>query len=287
MYVVSTPIGNLRDLTLRALDVLGGVERILAEDTRRTRKLLSHYDLHVPLESHHEHNEERRAPILVEKLALGASMAIVSDAGTPAISDPGWRLVRAAIDAGVDVVPVPGASAPLAALVASGLPADTFTFVGYPPRKTSEKRRFLTALRDLPGTLLLLESPRRLRSTLVSAIEVLGENRPAAIARELTKAHEELRRGSLSELLAALPVEPLRGEITLCVAAGNPPGDPEEVMDPAQLRRRYQELLESGTARAAALRQLVRESGRRRRDVYEAVVLGGRQPVSTDEEDPR
>ena len=204
LYVVATPIGNLGDLTRRAEHVLAGVDSILAEDTRRTRRLLSHLGISARLEAHHEHNEARSIPRLVERLKQGAALALVSDAGTPAIADPGYRLVRAAIDAAVPIVPVPGASAVLAALVGSGLPMDRFTFAGYPPRKDRERRRFLHRLADAPGTLVLLEAPRRIAATLSAAAEILGSSKGGA----RQGAHEGTRgvssRHSLDELAATL-----------------------------------------------------------------------------------
>jgi len=269
LYVVATPIGNLGDLTRRAERVLGGVDSILAEDTRRTRRLLSHLGISRRLEAHHEHNEARKIPKLIERLNDGAAMALVSDAGTPAVADPGYRLIGAAIDAGISVVPVPGASAVLAALVGSGLPTDRFTFAGYPPRKAGERRRFLSQLAPLQGTLVLLESPRRIAATLAAAAEILGE-RPAVLAREITKIHEEFRRGSLAELSATLEQE-VRGEITLCIG---PLDDvPQPAMDTAQLRARYEDKLAAGIDRGLAVRQLAAESGLRRRDVYGALHL--------------
>ena len=289
LYVVATPIGNLGDLTRRAEQVLGGVDAILAEDTRRTRRLLSHLGISARLEAHHEHNEARTVPRLIERLRAGASLALVSDAGTPAVADPGYRLVRAAIDAGAGVVPVPGASAVLAALVGSGLPTDRFTFVGYPPRKDGARRRFLRELSATAGTLVLLESPRRIGATLAAAAEILGD-RQAALARELTKLHEEFRRGSLAELLATLEHD-VRGEITLCI--GPPDDRPGPAPDDDQLRRSYADKLEAGIERSQALRQLAAESGLRRRDVYGALHLQPPEgvdekaapPTTTDEPD--
>lgn len=282
---MATPIGNLRDVTLRALDVLAGVDRVLAEDTRRTRKLLSHYGIGGRLEAYHEHNEESRTPRVVERIRGGESAALVTDAGMPSVSDPGYRLARAAAEAGVPVVPVPGASAPLAALVASGLPTDRFAFVGYAPRKAGERRDFLQQVGAFPGTAVLFESPRRLRATLEAAVEVLGRRRPAALARELTKAHEEFVRGDLGSLLAALPDE-VKGEITLCIGP-DPGGEAAPVPGDEELRRRHRELVASGMDRKEALRLLARETGLRRRDLYETVLLGGSGSDPTDGETER
>lgn len=278
LYVVATPIGNLGDLTRRAERVLGGVDVILAEDTRRTRRLLSHLGISKRLEAHHEHNEARAIPKLIDRLSAGAAMALVSDAGTPAVADPGYRLIGAAIDAGISVVPVPGASAVLAALVGSGLPTDRFTFVGYPPRKAGERKRFLGQLAETSGTLVLLESPRRIAATLTAAEEVLGD-RPAALAREITKLHEEFRRGSLAELSATLEAD-IRGEITLCIGPADDVQRP--TMDVAELQRRYRDKLAAGIERSVSVRQLATESGLHRREVYAALHL---QPAGASAEE--
>jgi len=279
LYLVATPIGNLDDITLRALAILRGVDLVLAEDTRRTRKLLSHFDIRARLLSLHEHNETARTPGLVARLAAGASMALVSDAGTPLVSDPGHELVRAAIDAGVPVVPVPGASALLAALTASGLPLDRFTFVGYLPRKGGARARLFEGLAEDPGTLVFLESPRRLARSLVDAAGALGA-RPAVVARELTKVHEELVRGTLPEVAARFADGEVRGEVIVCVAGcgsvaeddAGPAGGRGE-LDRDALRRRYDELLAGGSARNDALKRIAAENGVKRRDVYELLMI--------------
>ncbi|MGD8328071.1 MAG: 16S rRNA (cytidine(1402)-2'-O)-methyltransferase [Acidobacteriota bacterium] len=279
LYLVATPIGNLDDITLRALAILRGVELVLAEDTRRTRKLLSHFDIRTRLLSLHEHNETARTPRLVERLSAGESMALVSDAGTPLISDPGHELVRAAIDAGVAVVPVPGPSALLAALTASGLPLDRFTFVGYLPRKRGARERLFEELAADPGTLVFLESPRRLARSLADAAGVLG-GRPVVVARELTKVHEELVRGTLPEIAARFAQAEVRGEVIVCVAgrdsAADSDADPSRgrgELDRDALRHRYEELLAGGTARNDALRRIAAENGVKRRDVYELLMI--------------
>lgn len=268
LYLVATPIGNLGDITARALEVLAAADLVLAEDTRHSRKLFSHFGLRGTLQPYHEHNEVERTPEIVARLGDGEAIALITDAGTPGISDPGYRLVRAAIDAGIRVIPVPGPSAPIAALVASGLPTHRFAFVGYPPRAAGERARFFAGLAGFDGTLVLLESPRRLGRMLAAAADVLGDGRRAAVARELTKAHEEIVRGTLAELRDRFG-DPPRGEVTVCIEGGAAPGpDPE-----LDLKARYDELLEAGTDRREALRTLARESGRNRRDVYRAVVL--------------
>lgn len=269
LYLVATPIGNLADITRRATEILATADLILAEDTRHTRKLLSHLELSTPLRAYHQHNEAQATAKALRELEAGAQLALVSDAGTPAVSDPGARLVAAAITAGFVVVPVPGPSAVLAALVASGLPTERFTFLGYPPRKASERRRFLEDARADPGTLVLLESPRRLATTLKAALETLG-GRPACVARELTKKHEEFIRGSLSELAAAFEVPP-RGEVTLVI--GGATDAIAAPVDDEELRRRHAALLAAGVAPKAALKQLARTTGRHRREVYGAIHL--------------
>ncbi|MBD3347595.1 MAG: 16S rRNA (cytidine(1402)-2'-O)-methyltransferase [Candidatus Eisenbacteria bacterium] len=216
LYVVATPIGNLDDISARAIDVLRSVDAIAAEDTRRTRKLLSRYEIGTPLVSHHEHNEDRAARRVVERILGGHSVALVSDAGTPLISDPGYRLVRLAADEGIDVVAVPGPSAVTAALSVSGLPPLPFRFEGFLPRKKAARRRKLESLAGERATLIFYVSPHRVGAVLSDLVETLGD-RPAALARELTKIHEEVRRAPLSELLDGAAERPPRGEIVVVV----------------------------------------------------------------------
>ena len=216
LYLVATPIGNLADITHRALDVLRNVSLIACEDTRHTRKLLQHYGLSTKTISYHEHNEQQRAQELVGKLQQGDDIAVVSDAGTPSISDPGFRLVRAAIENDIPVVPVPGPSALISALIAAGLPTDEFFFGGFLPAKSNARRSRLTELKSVPGTLVFYEAPHRLSETLIDALEILGE-REAVVARELTKLHEEIKRGRLSELAQHYSTEEPRGEIVLLI----------------------------------------------------------------------
>jgi 16S rRNA (cytidine1402-2'-O)-methyltransferase len=220
LYVVATPIGNLEDITLRALRVLKSADLIACEDTRQTHKLLSHYGITTPSISYHEHNEAERAAELVEKLKSGARIALVSDAGMPAISDPGYRVVRAAIAAGVAVVPIPGASALVSALAAAGLPTDSFRFHGFLPAKSGQRRSALEALRASQSTEVFYEAPHRIEATLADTVAVLGASRPVVIARELTKLHEEFLRGTAAELLERVRARPLRGEITLLIGKG-------------------------------------------------------------------
>jgi 16S rRNA (cytidine1402-2'-O)-methyltransferase len=218
LYVVATPIGNMRDITLRALDILAGVDLVAAEDTRRTLKLLSANKITARLVSYHEHNEDERIPSLIEKLQGGASIALVSDAGTPAVSDPGYRLVTAAIHLGIDVVPIPGVSAPVTALSVAGLPTDSFVFVGFPARKNLKRQKQLSGLASEPRTIVFYESPRRILSLLKEIISLMGD-RKAVLAREMTKRYEEFIRGSLSDIHDRLKTRSaIKGEFTLLVA---------------------------------------------------------------------
>jgi 16S rRNA (cytidine1402-2'-O)-methyltransferase len=216
LYLVATPIGNLADITHRAIDVLSKVALIACEDTRHTRKLLQHYGIVTKTISYHEHNEQERARQLIELLREGKDVAVVSDAGTPSISDPGFRLVRAAIENDLPVVPVPGPSALISALIAAGLPTDEFFFGGFLPARSNARRARLNELRSVPGTLVFYEAPHRLAETLKDALEILGE-REAVVARELTKLHEEIKRDRLSVLAEHYAKEEPRGEIVLLI----------------------------------------------------------------------
>ncbi len=262
LYVVATPIGNLEDITLRALRVLREVDLIAAEDTRHTSKLLQHYGIRKPLVSYHEHNEARRVPELVAQLRSGRSVALVSDSGMPGVSDPGYELVQASIKAGIPVVPVPGPSAILAALVTSGLPTDRFLFVGFPPRRTGERRRFLEEFVEERATLILFESPERVIPTLHDLLEVLGDRR-VAVCRELTKLHEEVFRGTVREAIAHLEAHPPRGEITLVVE-----GARSKLADPERAEEALRRLLESGASVREAAETVARAHGLSRRDAY-------------------
>src|SRR6266496_4551144 len=227
LYVVSTPIGNLEDISHRAIRILGEVNLIACEDTRHTRTLLQRYGITTRTISYHEHNEQERSEELIELLLSGTNVAIVSDAGTPGISDPGFRVVRLAIAKDLPVVPVPGPSALIAALVASGLPPDEFFFGGFLPARSGARRTRLNELRLIPSTLVFYEAPHRIAGTLSDAHEILGE-REAVVARELTKLHEEILRGRLSELAARFASETARGEIVLIVDRNVIPGDSKE-----------------------------------------------------------
>jgi len=266
LWLVATPIGNLEDISQRALAVLGTVDRIACEDTRRTGRLLARHGIEARLVSYHEHNAARVRPTLIRTLEGGASLALVSDAGTPLISDPGYKLVRAALDAGIRVSGCPGPSAPLLALVLSGLPTDRFYFGGFLPARTGARREALAALEALDATLVFFESPRRLAASLADMAETLGP-RPAAVARELTKLHEELRRGALDELAAhyAEAGAP-RGEVVVVVGGGGGAAARPALSD-ADIDGRLDDLLATGTVRDAAA-ALSAETGRPRRELY-------------------
>ncbi len=226
LYIVSTPIGNLGDFSFRAVEVLRSVALVLAEDTRHSRALLQRYEVATPMASYHEHNEAKTTPRLVERLAAGEDLALISDAGTPLLSDPGQRLVQAAIKAGIHVVPVPGASALLSALVASGLDADRFTFFGFLPRKGKERTATLDQIASSPHTAVLYEAPGRVADSLLELATRAGD-RPAVVARELTKQFEELQRGTLESLGAYYTEAPPRGEVVILIA-GAPAATPDE-----------------------------------------------------------
>lgn len=227
LYVVSTPIGNLGDLSFRAVEVLKSVSLILAEDTRHSRTLLDRYDITTKVMSHHEHNEARTTAQVVERLRAGDDVALISDAGTPLLSDPGQRLAAAAIDAGITLVPIPGASALLAALVASGLPAEPFTFFGFLPRKGRERSALLDEIASSRHTAVLYEAPGRVADSLRELVDRGAGDRQAVVARELTKMHEELRRGTLESLCAYYSESPPRGEVVILLA-GAPLTAPDE-----------------------------------------------------------
>ena len=218
LHIVSTPIGNLRDITLRALDILSSVDEVLAEDTRVAAKLLNAHGISAKLSAYHDHNGAARRPDLIRRLESGACIALISDAGTPLVSDPGWKLVREAAEAGVKIIPVPGASAMLAGLVASGLPSDRFMFAGFLPPKAGARKKLVEELIDIPSTLIFYESGPRLAAALRDLSDIMGGQREVAVARELTKLFEETRRGSLSELAEHYQQEgPPKGEIVLLV----------------------------------------------------------------------
>ena len=266
LYLVFTPIGNLEDITLRALRVLREADLIAAEDTRHTRKLLAHYDIQRPLISLHEHNEPARIPELLARLDAGERIALVSDAGAPAISDPGYRLIRAAIEAGHQPVPIPGPSALLAALVASGLPTDRFLFVGFPPRKAKARTAWLAQLQEEPGVLIFYESPQRLPGLLADIAQVLGPDRPVVVARELTKLHEQFWRGRAEDAARAFAEAP-RGEMVVLVGgATEKPG--AQGITPA-VEEALAGLLAGGMGVNQAARLLAEITGLPRRELYQ------------------
>ena len=252
LYLVATPIGNLGDITLRALETLAAADVLACEDTRVTRVLLNRYGIRQRPTAYHEHNAGEAGPKLIAALEAGKSVALVSDAGTPLVSDPGFRLVGQAIEAGQRVVPIPGASAVLAALTASGLPSDAFLFAGFLPVKDGQKRSRLEALKATPATLIFFESPRRLSDTLAAMADVLGD-RPAAIGRELTKTFEEMRTGSLGSLAAHYGEAPTpKGEIVICVAP--PEHQPDQPGDVDRLLRSLVSEMPASKAAAEAAR---------------------------------
>ncbi len=263
LYIVSTPIGNLGDLSARAQEALRSADTILAEDTRHTRALLTHFDIHTPLESYHEHNEAASTPGLVGRLQLGARLALVSDAGTPLLSDPGARLVQAATAAGVAVVPVPGASALLAALVGSALPADRFTFFGFVPRKGPERREVLGAVAALRHTAVLYEAPSRVGDTLADLASAGAGGRSAVVARELTKQFEEFCRGTVQDLAARFADEAPRGEVVIVVQGAEAP-----IRDEDALRARAAALRAEGLSARDVVRVLMEDDGAPRNLAY-------------------
>jgi 16S rRNA (cytidine1402-2'-O)-methyltransferase len=268
LYLVATPIGNLQDITHRALDILASVHVIACEDTRRTRVLLDHYGLKARLTSYHEHNERERALELVELLEAGNDVAIVSDAGTPGINDPGFRLVHEAVARGLRVVPVPGPTALVAALIASGLPTDQFFFGGFLPARVYQRRARLTEVRDLSSTLIFYEAPHRIHEALVDAREILGERR-AVVARELTKIHEEIVRGRLSELAQHFAAgDTTRGEMVLLIDR-SPIGESSPEKNSAEdVAARVAALEEEGLSARDALKRAAREMGLNRSEAY-------------------
>lgn len=264
LHLVATPIGNLQDVSFRALSTLAAADAVIAEDTRVTKTLLAHYGISTPLVAYHEHNASVIRPHLLARLEAGAKLALVSDAGTPLVSDPGFKLVQEAVERGVHITAVPGPSAVLAALMVAGLPTDRFFFEGFLPPRSGPRRARLAEIAGVPGTLVFFESPRRLAETLSDCAAVLGP-RAAAIARELTKLYESVRRGTLDELAEALTrEEPPRGEIVLLVA---PPGDGAAEIAAADLDARIEEALTAHSVKDAAS-VVSAATGQPRRQVY-------------------
>jgi 16S rRNA (cytidine1402-2'-O)-methyltransferase len=271
LYIVSTPIGNLSDMTYRGIETLRSVNRILAEDTRRTSILLRHYGINTPLISAHEHNEMARATQIVGWLQAGEDLAIVSDAGTPLLSDPGARIVRAVLDAGFDVVPIPGASALLSALVAAGIEPEPFTFFGFLPRTGKERKARLAEVAALAHTAVLYEAPGRVGKLLADLVESCGPERLAAVARELTKLHETFVRGTLQELASYYEDEAVRGEVVV-VVGGAPPTPVEDVE--ATAAEAAQELLNAGNSPRDVAKEITRRFNLPRNLAYELTQRG-------------
>jgi len=274
LYLCATPIGNLEDITLRALRVLREADLIAAEDTRRTRKLLSHYQIHTPLTSYHQHNRKKKGEYLLELLSSGKSVALVSDAGMPGVSDPGAELVAGALEKGCKVIPVPGPSAGITALVVSGLPTEQFVFTGFLPAAKKARREKLEELRRQRGTLIFYEAPHRIRETLAELIDTLG-SRPAAAARELTKRHEEVVRGSLTDIAEHFKANEPRGEFTLVVAGAAGEDLSPECKDlclSLGAADHVFALEAEGVGRKEAIREVARLRGLPKREVYRAVI---------------
>jgi 16S rRNA (cytidine1402-2'-O)-methyltransferase len=269
LFIVSTPIGNLGDLSHRAVEVLKGVDVILAEDTRRTGVLLRHYGVEGRMISAHEHNEAARSRLIVELLQEGQNVALVTDAGTPLLSDPGARLVRSAVDAGFDVVPVPGASALLAALVGSGLSADRFTFYGFLPRKGGDRARLLAEIAASPYTSVVYESPNRVHALVEDLLEAAGAARRVVVARELTKLHEEFYRATLAEAVPFFAERELRGEVVVLLEANEAPVDDSATR--ASARTLAEALLAQGLAPSAVAKELRSRLDIPRNEAYQLV----------------
>ncbi len=269
LYVVGTPIGNLEDMTLRAIRTLREVRLIAAEDTRSARVLLTHFDIHTPVISFFEHNQRARLASVLEALAVG-DVALISEAGMPGLSDPGYLLVREAIAAGYPVTPIPGPTAAITALVVSGLPSDRFLFLGFPPRRSAERQRWLADVAREPGTLVLYEAPHRLCATLADVVAMLGD-RQVAVAEELTKRFESVWRGEASAALAHFTAHPPRGEFTLVIAGAAAPLA-EEAWPRARLEEAVDLLAAEGIAPATAARVLGRLTGLSRRELYQLIL---------------
>lgn len=269
LYVVGTPIGNLEDITLRALRVLKEVDVIACEDTRQTQKLLAHYEISTRTISYHEHNESARAAELVDEMRRGASVALVTDAGMPAVSDPGYRLISRAIESGLTVVPIPGASAFLSALVGSGFPTDSFCFHGFLPAKQGERRKVLEEIRNSPAAVIFYEAPHRIVAALQDVIEILGPARQVVIARELTKVHEEFLRAPAADVLETLKQrDSIKGEITLLIAKSDV-SETHTTGSTLGMRARVQQIMtEDQIDEKAALKKAAKERGVSKSEAY-------------------
>jgi 16S rRNA (cytidine1402-2'-O)-methyltransferase len=269
VFLVATPIGNLQDISMRALETLKTVDLIACEDTRHTRKLLTHFGISARLVSYHEHNEQQRAEELAELLIEGKSIAVVSDAGTPAICDPSFRIVQKAYEIGARVVPIPGAAAFVSGLIASGLPTDSFFFGGFLPSKKGERQNRLREVKEIPATLVFYETPHRLVKSLADCAEILG-NRQCAVARELTKLHEEIVRGDLRELIDKFAEKQTKGEIVLIIEKAQ--NSKIEAQNSKSLPERVSELESEGVDRKAALKQAAKEFGLSKSEAYRRVL---------------
>jgi 16S rRNA (cytidine1402-2'-O)-methyltransferase len=273
LYLVATPIGNLEDMTFRAVRMLKEVQWIAAEDTRQTRKLLTHYEISTRLVSYHEHNKQNSGPELIRHMQNGDSVALVSDAGTPAISDPGYDLVRLAIEQDIEVVPIPGANAALCALIMSGMMTDRFTFVGFMPRDRSSQQQLLGKLGAANGTLLFYESPYRVEKTLVAMTEAFGEERQVCLIRELTKRYEEAVRGTIRECLGHLAAYPPQGEYCIVVAQGEESNsDTSSWWESLTEEEHVAHYEEQGLHRKDAIKQAAVDRGVPKRDLYNRLV---------------
>jgi len=266
LYVVGTPIGNLEDITFRAVRILQTVDLIAAEDTRHTGKLLQHFQVKTPQISYHEHNRNSRIPEIIEHLSNGKAIALVSDAGMPGISDPGYELIKACIEAGITVVPIPGASAAITALSAAGLPTDRFAFEGFLPPKAQQRRAHLETLQTESRTLIFYESPHRLSDTLQDLAEAFGSDRQIVLARELTKLYEEFWRGTIADAIAHYQQREPQGEYTL-VVAGTPAT--QTLLTEAELKTELEQLISQGISRSQASRQLAKFTSLSRQEVYQ------------------
>lgn len=266
LYLCATPIGNLGDITGRVLDVLRAADLVAAEDTRNTRKLLTHYDIHTTLVSYHDHNQHERGAELLARVAEGQVVAVVSDAGMPGISDPGFELVRSAIDQGLPFTVLPGASAVLMALVMSGLDISRFAYLGFPPRSRSARKEFISGVSSLPMTLVFYEAPHRLRAFLQDLQDVLGD-RQAAVARELTKRYEEVKRGTISELGSWFAEHEPRGEFVVTVAGISPAVETSQ-LDPHDALKEVAALVSAGEDPSTAIKVVAKRFGLSRRELY-------------------
>ena len=272
LYLCATPIGNLGDITYRAVEMLRAADVIAAEDTRHTRGLLAHYDIHTPMTSYHEHNKEEKGVELIARMRAGETVVCVSDAGLPGIADPGSDLARRAIAEGIPVTPLPGANAALSALICAGLPLEGFTFVGFLPRKEKKRRELLARVAAYPETLIFYEAPHRLRDALAALVDALGAQRRACAARELTKKFEELRRTTLGDLLAHYREHEPRGEFVLIVAGADESAVVADAAEEMSLTERYAAHIAKGLDKKEAMRRTAQELGISRRDVYQAVL---------------